>query len=314
MKLLDFFKNFPDEQTCKDKFRTLREKQGIVCPKCGSTHHYWKSDKEMYQCKKCGYRQSLRTNTVMHSSKLPFQYWFLVMHLLTATKNSFSALEIQRQLGHKRYQPIWELVHKLRSVMGMRDDKYTLKGSVEVDEGFFSTEIEEDEKGQPLKRGAGSQKKSKVVVMAESETVENPKNPNKPKIVSHLKMKVVENLRSQTIGVVASEGIDPNARIISDATRNHKEFPSLFEEYASQVVEPSQIGKILPWVHVAISNAKSLFRNLYHGTRKEFLQNYLNEFCYKFNRRYFGQNLFDRLMVCGVSYRSDFRSRIYGRY
>ena len=313
MKLLDFFKNFPDEQTCKDRFRQLREKQGVVCPKCGCTHHYWKSDKEKYQCKKCGFRQSLRANTVMHSSKLPFQYWFLVMHLLTATKNSFSALEIQRQLGHKRYQPIWEMMHKLRNVMGMRDDKYTLKGSVEVDEGFFSTEIEEDEKGQPLKRGIGSQKKSKVVVMCESETVKNPKNPNKPKIVSHLKMKVVENLRSQTIGVVASEGIDPNARIISDATHSHKDFPSLFEEYTSQVVEPSQIGKILPWVHVAIANAKSLFRNLYHGTRKEFLQNYLNEFCYKFNRRYFGEGLFDRLMLCGVSYRSEYRSRVYGK-
>ena len=313
MKLLEFFKKYPTEQKCREKFKEYRLRQGIVCPRCNCKHHYWKEDKQMFQCKGCGYRQSLRANTVMHGSKLPFQYWFIVMHLLTATKNSFSALEIQRQLGHKRYQPIWEMVHKLRSVMGMRDDIYTLKESVEVDEGFFSTEIEEDEKGQPLKRGAGSQKKSKVVVMAESKTVENPMNPNKPKKVSHIKMKVVDNLRSQTIGVVASEGIDPNARIISDDTRSHSDFPSLFEEYTSHVVDPSQICKVLPWVHVAISNAKSLFRNLYHGTRKEFLQNYLNEFCYKFNRRYFGEGLFDRLVLASVSFRSDFSSRAYGR-
>jgi hypothetical protein len=43
---------------------------------------------------------------------------------------------MQRQLGHKRYQPIWEMMHKLRDVMGKRDNKYTLLGGVEVDEGF----------------------------------------------------------------------------------------------------------------------------------------------------------------------------------
>ena len=58
---------------------------------------------------------------------LPYRYWFVAMHLLTATKGSFSAAEIQRQLGHKRYQPIWEMVNKLRDVMGKRDDKYTLE-------------------------------------------------------------------------------------------------------------------------------------------------------------------------------------------
>jgi hypothetical protein len=48
----------------------------------------------------------LRANTVMHKSKLPFRYWFIAMHLLTSTKKSFSAKELQRQLGHKRYHPV----------------------------------------------------------------------------------------------------------------------------------------------------------------------------------------------------------------
>ena len=62
------------------------------------------------------------------------------MHLLTAKKKSISAAELQRQLSHKRYQPIWELLHKLRSVMGKRDDKYTLKGNIELDEGLLNSE------------------------------------------------------------------------------------------------------------------------------------------------------------------------------
>jgi len=70
------------------------------------------------------------------------------------------------------------MLHKIRSVMGQRDAQYTLSGMIELDEGFFSTERDENEKTEPLKRGRGSQKKSKVLVMVESQQVENPKNQN----------------------------------------------------------------------------------------------------------------------------------------
>ena len=53
----------------------------------------------------------------MHNSKLSFQHWFMAMVLISSTKKSFSAKEVQRQLGHKKYQLIWEKMHKLRSVM-----------------------------------------------------------------------------------------------------------------------------------------------------------------------------------------------------
>ena len=148
MKLFEFEQHFPDEASCREKFKQFRIKEGVVCPHCGCTHHYWKRSKESFQCAKCGYRQSLRANTVMHGSKLPFRYWFIAMHLLTATKHTFSATELQRQLGHKRYQPVWEMLHKLRSIMGKRDDKYTLKGKIELDEGFFSTETPLDKKDE----------------------------------------------------------------------------------------------------------------------------------------------------------------------
>jgi hypothetical protein len=60
------------------------------------------------------------------------------------------------------------MLHKLRQIMGKHDELYTLSGVIEPDEGFFSTEMEEEEKVGPLKRGRDSQKKSKVLVMIES--------------------------------------------------------------------------------------------------------------------------------------------------
>ena len=121
MTLIDFIKEYPDEASCQAKFKEYREHIGVVCPKCGGVSHYWKRDKECYECKQCKYRQGLKTNTVLHKSKLPYRYWFIAMHLLTGTKKSFSAKELQRQLGHNRYHPIWHMAHKLRDAMGKRD-------------------------------------------------------------------------------------------------------------------------------------------------------------------------------------------------
>lgn len=313
MKLFEFEKHFPSEESCKGKFKEIRMKEGIICSKCKCKHHYWKSSKGMFQCAKCGYRQSLRANTVMHGSKLSFRYWFIAMHLLTATKHTFSAAELQRQLGHKRYQPIWEMIHKLRSVMGKRDDKYTLSGNVELDEGFFSTEIPDCQKGEKLKSGAGSQKKTKVLVIAESTPEINPKNVTKPNKVGHIKMIVIPDLKAATIDDKTVNSVSSESCITTDASCSHKNFKNLFNEHKSQVIDPEDIGKVLPWVHIAIANAKTLFADIYHGVKPEFLQEYLNEYCYKFNRRYFGEDLFDRLLMIGVSYQSDFKHQIYNK-
>lgn len=164
MSIIDFFKDYPSEVECREKFRFMREKEGVVCKKCNYKEYYWKKDKEQFECKKCRFRTTLRSGTVMHSSKLSFQYWFIAMHLLTSTKKSFSAKEVQRQLGHKRYEPIWAMLHKIRSVMGLRDDEYLLSNTVEIDEGFFETvnthqdknqEVKKRERGAETKQGVG---------------------------------------------------------------------------------------------------------------------------------------------------------------
>jgi len=311
MKLFDFNKYFPDETACRKAFKEMRDREGVVCHHCGSHDVVWLESKQQYQCKHCRHRTTLRSGTVMHGSKLPFMYWFIAMHLLTATKKSISAAELQRQLGHKRYQPIWEMMHKLRSVMGKRDDKYTLKGNIELDEGFFSTETPDSQKQEKLKAGAGSQKKSKVLVIAESTESENPQLGQKSKKVGHIKMIVLPNLKKETINGEAVSAIESDSSITTDACTSHNDFKLLFGEHKSQVIDPKDIGKVLPWVHIAIANAKALFADMYHGVKPEFLQEYLNEFCYKFNRRYFGEDLFDRLVMIAASYRTDFEHRIY---
>ena len=311
MNLLNFTTTFPDEESCKRKWKEYRDKLGVVCPHCGSRFHYWKTDKACYECKQCKYRQSLRSNTMMHGSQLPFRYWFIAIHLLPSTKKSFSAKELQRQLGHKFYEPIWALVHKLRTAMGKRDSQYELSGVIELDEGFFSTETEESHKSEALKRGRGSQKKSKVLVMVESVPVENDETSGgKGRKVNHIKMFVIDDLKAKTIDGKVSENVNATSVIDSDNSTSYTNLHKLVAAHRPKVIPKEDVGKALPWVHIAISNAKRMLLSVFHDIKPEYLQNYLNEYCYKFNRRYFGERQFDRLLVAAVTYKNEFRYHI----
>jgi len=249
----------------------------------------------------------------MQNSKLPFQYWFIAMHLITSTKKSFSSKEIQRQIGHKRYEPIWAMVHKLRIVMGLRDDEYTLSDEVELDEGFFETVSITRDKSEPLKRGRGSQRQTTVLVSVESkpakEFVDSKKYSTK-KRVKFIKMKVINSLKMDEVTRVVEKMLDDGTKIISDASTSYN---GLSKNYTleSKVISKKEVNVVLPWVHKAISNAKRLFLDVHHRIDDDFLQSYLNEFCFKFNRRYF-DNVFDRLMIAAVSYRWNYLGEEYG--
>ena len=226
------------------------------------------------------------------------------MHLLTSTKKSFSAKEVQRQLGHKRYEPIWSMLHKIRSVMGLRDDKYQLKGEVELDEGFFETVSIHRDKEEKLKRGRGSQRQTTVLVSAESKQVDDPmvsKKYSTKKKLGFVKMKVIHSLRKKEITPVVKDIIETGSIIISDGTNSYNDLSQNYTHQA-HVLAPKEASRILPWVHKAISNSKRLLLDIHHRIDDDFLQNYLNEFCFKLNRKYF-VNLFDRVIIAAVSAR-----------
>jgi transposase-like protein len=308
MNILKFSALYPDEQSCKAKIKELRDKMGVVCAKCFGTNHYWKNDKEMYECKFCGFRTSLKSGTVMHKSKLPYRYWLLAFHLVTATKKGFSSKEIQRQLEHKRYQPIWCMVHKIRACMGLRDDGYSLCGTLELDEGFFSVEVPRSQKDEPKKRGRGSQRKATVLVMVESEPDTEHPAKGKGRKVGYLKMKVISDLKSETITGRVKKHISSDACLDTDDSTSYVDLKEAVTTHRPvKVVDKKQVGKVFPWVHVAIANAKRWLLANHHDIKKEYLQFYLNEFCYKFNRRYFGEAMMDRLMISAISHKNEFR-------
>jgi hypothetical protein len=137
MTIVEFMQQFPTELSCREHFKNNREKQGVTCKHCGSTSHYWLASKWQWQCCNCRFRTTLRSGTEMENSNLPFLTWYLCMAFMSFSKKGISALEMQRQLGYKRYETVWKLMHKIRKGMGKRDNMYILKDMIEADEGYI---------------------------------------------------------------------------------------------------------------------------------------------------------------------------------
>jgi len=307
MNLFEFVDRFPDEATCIEHFKKIRDELGVVCLKCGHCEHYWKNDRKSYQCKNCGKRITLKSGTALQNSNLPYMTWFKAMHLLTTTKKTFSALEVQRQLKHNSYEAIWKMLHKIREAMGRRDSRYRLTEYIELDDGFFET-VDKESKEEERKRGRGSQKQSKVLVLIESTPIspeeKDDKYKHKPdRKVGHVKMIVMENLQSKNINKKMKETVNIDTSAVSDAYKGFNKLEEILKSH--KVINTSEIKEthtVLPWVHSAIGNAKKVLQGLHHSIGKEYLQNYLNEFCYKYNRRYFDDKLFDRLLIACIEF------------
>ena len=233
----------------------------------------------------------------MEDSNLSFHIWYTCMAYMTFSKKGISALEMQRQLGHSRYETVWKLMHKIRAGMGKRDNLYQLSGSVEFDEGYFEQATPE---GTKLKRGRGSQRKSQVAVMAESTPLEDPKTGKKSSHCRYFKMKTLESHTKSAASELVIEYIHEKAVIFSDQSTGYVDFKDLVEAHLTEKSTKEVTKTTLKWVHIAISNAKRNLLGVYHMIKRKHLQAYLDEFCYKLNRRYFGKRLFDRLVIATI--------------
>lgn len=299
MTLLNFIERFPTEESCREHFRVQRENEGIVCSNCKcKTPQYWLRAKYQWQCSKCNFRTGLRSGSMMQNSNLPVRTWYMAMAFMSFSKKGISAAELQRQLSHKRYDTIWSLMHRIRNAMGNRDALYTLEGMIEFDEAYFSTATPE---GIKLKRGKGSQKKRNVAVMAESTFLEDVKTGEVRKHVRFFKMKVMEDGSAESVNEEVQQSIDEKSIVFSDKSTSYVDIADLVEAHVTEVSSPKTTNKTLKWVHIAIANAKRTLLGIYHKIKGKYLQLYLDEFCYKLNRRYFGERLFERLTIAVAS-------------
>jgi transposase-like protein len=282
MTQIEFMQKYSTEKACEEQLFKMKWPNGFVCDKCGAAREPYVTNTrrlKLYQCKECGHQTTVTVNTVLEHSYTDLTKWFLAIYMASNDKRGVSAAQVARSTGVS-YPTAWLMLHKIRAAMSDRDSVYQLKGLIELDDGYVGGPA----KGK--KRGRGT---DKIKIMVAVST-----DDGKP---AHAKIESIPNVQSDTVVGFALRNIATGSAISSDAFSSYAKLIDHFD-HRPDVFGESGHGDFLKWAHIVISNLKTFIEGTYHGLDSKHIQRYLDEFCYRFNRRMFAGQGFLRLLDC----------------
>ena len=281
-QILSFFEyqeQFSDEEDCFKYLFQLRWPNGFVCPKCGGSEYYMIYKHKRFQCKQCRHQTSVTAGTVFHRSHQPLRILFMAVYLIATSKKGLSAMELRRKLGINGYKTAWLLMQKIRTAMAS-SGKFLLTRMVEVDETYIGGHREGP-------RGRGAKDKTLVAIAVETNG-------------STMGRAYLKTINSLTMTELEQFVKDHVARATKVSTDGHKSYGSLNNDYVHIPVKNSKAcskSDVLPKVHIVVANLKMWLRGTYNCLPAKHLQRYLDEFVFRFNRRWNLENIFDKLLV-----------------
>ena len=273
LNLFEFQAQFSTEKDCLEYLSALKWEAGFECKKCKHTH-YCKGIKELdRQCTKCNYLESPTSGTLFHRVKFPLLKAFYIVYFMSTNKKGITSTELSRKLDLKQ-KVCWLFKRKVMKAMESSGN-FLLEGVVEVDETFVGGS---DENSKGRKKGT-----TKLVVVA----IEK-----KNKGVSRFYAKVIDKANAENLGTFMRENIRKEAHIKTDEWTGYKPLDEEFENMTH--IKSGKKGENFPEIHRVIMNFKGWLRGLHHHVKD--LQDYINEYTYRFNRSFMKGNIFDNLM------------------
>jgi transposase-like protein len=307
--LPEFQKVFPDDTACKEYLENIRWPDGFACPICahkGEPYRFGTRNSTVLRCRICKKNTSLTAGTVMQSSHTPLSTWFWAAYLVTTQTPGQSALQFQRQLGLSRYETAWAILHKLRAGM-TRPDRDTIGGEypVEVDECLVG--------GKTRGKGRGVHDMTNVIAAVEVRLTKEGEDrvatrggkhkdgkPLKRKIYAgRLRLRVIPNRSTLTCTQFVVDNVTAKSVVRTDAFNGYSPLKSLGYIHESMALngDPEKADAHLPMVHLVISNLKTWIMGTHHGAIAHYhLQAYLNEYQYRFNRRFYPMTAFNSVL------------------
>jgi transposase-like protein len=277
---IEFDEKFNSEEACELYLFEKRWGSGFSCSRCKHTE-YWKDNRGNYTCKKCEHQHSLKAGTIMHSSKKPLKFWFKAIWLFTVSKRGINAKDLQAQLGIS-YPTAWLWLQKLRR-SSLNQERKKLSGKVEIDEFYLGGK----KKG---KQGRGSENKHKVVI-----AVEKIKG-KKEGFIGRIRLKVVDACSSEELTKFVKENVNEDAEIYTDKWTGYGKLKANGYKHSAEIISDYDIE--YKGLHNTVSLIKRWILGTFQGrTSKEHIQWYLEEYIFRFNRRFWGVgNKFERAL------------------
>lgn len=288
--LREFQRQFATEGACQDYLAACRWPDGFACPRGGHTRAYRLAQHRRWQCRACRYQVSLTAGTILHNTKTPLTVWFWATYLTVTDKRGMSALLLQRQLGLKRYETAWMLLHKLRRAM-VNVAREPLHGEVEIDDTWIGGP-------QPGLRGSRQLKgrKAAIVLVAVEKRGE---------ISGRVRMAVVPDFKQTPMLEFVKQHVAPGSTIYTDGLKG---FAGVTGADVSHVARTQPLRSslrkgapsVVPLADRAVGNLQQWLIGTHHGVSKAQLQVYLNEFVFRHNRRRQPMAAFQTLLGLGT--------------
>jgi hypothetical protein len=169
------------------------------------------------RCAACQYQVSLTAGTILHNTKMPLTLWFWAAYLMTTDKRGISALLLQRQLGLRRYETAWMMLHKLRRAM-LNVDREPLHGEVEVDDTWIGGP-------QPGLRGSRQLKGRRAVPVLVAVEKRGDRS-------GRVRMSVLRDLKATTVTALMQQHVAPGATVYTDGLGSFAGLPATFRHVA----------------------------------------------------------------------------------
>lgn len=281
--LINFIDSYPDEEKCKSHLASIKWKNGFACSKCSNTT-YWKQKDDPFHrvCKKCRHNESVTANTLFHKVKFDLRKAFFIIFEMSTTTKSCSALAMARKYQINR-KTAWLFMHKVRKAMAS-SAQYPLAGECEVDETLFGGKVSG-------KRGRGASKKKKVAIVIE-------KAPKRG--ISRAYARSISDFSSQQLRKIFDLHIGKaDTSVVTDQWKGY--LPLMDEWNIIQI--KSRPGDNFNLMHRFIQQLKGWLRGIHHQTSEKYLQAYLDEYCYRFNRHGYKDSIFTNLLDRMIKHR-----------
>jgi transposase-like protein len=232
------------------------------------THRRWR-------CAGGGYQVSLTAGTILHNTKLPLTVWFWAAYLMTTDKRGIAALLLQRQLGLRRYETAWMLLHKLRRAM-VNVAREPLYGDIEIDDTWVGGH-------QAGLRGSRQLKGRKAAIVVAAVEIRGG-------VSGRVRMAVIPNFKQMTMIAFVKHHVRPGSTVHTDGLKGFEELPAAGVKHVRHP-QPRQgallkgAPSVVPFADRVIGNLQQWLIGTHHGVSKAQLQVYLDEFVFRHNRR-----------------------------
>jgi transposase-like protein len=268
MNLITLFEKFPNEKSCISFLEKIRWREGVKCPTCGnsnvSKHKSKDREETRHQCSSCKKTFSVLVGTIFHHTHLDLRHWFYIICLMLNAKKGISACQVARDLKIRR-PTVWAIMHKIRSAMST-EQKELLEGIFQMDETYIKTK---DTDGDG---GTGGKRPNNIPVIA---TLTKGK----------IKASKVKDITATTLLRFARRTAKEGSIFHTDASFAYNGFSNFFKhekvKHAVEFVSPA--GVHCNAVEGFWSLLKRGIKGNYHHISQKYLQNYINEFEYRYN-------------------------------